>query len=154
MIPSFIEANPSVERFSGYIERNYGEIQFFTDRTLTHMHVRFQRARRMGVEEDLAIGFAILSAEVDAIQDMTDTLNRSLPLIVPFDGPAVERKLVAKVTTRVAKFLRRQYAPPLLFRLFGWINRNPVRRRSEADYVRELGALLSPSSILANPAIN
>lgn len=159
MIPEFIETDPSVRQFERYVRRFYGEEELLcgsllTERVRMLVCVRYNRARLMGIQEDLALGIAILAAEIDAVRSVMDALDDAFPASVAFDRQAGERDLVHGATDRVARFLRRQFAPPVIFRVFGWLNRNPVRGRSRQDYSREITNLLAAWPDPATSAIN
>lgn len=92
---------------------------------------RVEIARSLGIEEELAVGLAII-------------------LAVRSDG----RTDPAVIINRVAAFLRRQFAPPIVFRLLGRIFGNPVRPgRTKREYVRDLTAIIHAWPDLARAAI-
>lgn len=94
---------------------------------------RVEIARSLGIEEELAVGLAIILAERNDVDSIKPAL----------------------IINRVAAFLRRQFAPPIVFRLLGRIFGNPIQPgRTKKEYVRDLTATIHAWPDLARAAID
>ena len=141
MIPKTHEADTFM-RFVSHYSRWHRAGGPLANEAVEAIVLRAISARATGMEEDLAVGFAIVSVEYEmqnAPARWRRTGDRALPSIID----------------RVARFLRRQFAPPIVLCLIAKLaGGKPVDpARSKDDYAARLADLLADRPNLPRAAI-
>ena len=112
-------------------------------------------ARLFGIDEDLAVGIGLLAFEQELRQTFAKHVREGLPGGIRFEWMHINRAASPTATRHVAQFLHHAFAPPMVFRLAGWLAGNPVRPgRTKAEYVAKLTELIAAWPNLPRPAVD
>ena len=138
-----------------YLTRHSEDTWIILRPALLRVVTEYKRARSMGISEDIAVGIAILYAECKMARNVATSISDVMPKNVPFDDLGCEQDIASKATDRVAGFLHREFAPPVLYQFVCWLKGDPINsRRTKDAYVRELTDLLSAWPSLPRTVIN
>jgi hypothetical protein len=119
----------------------------------TTMRIRY--ARDMGIEEDLAVGIGILLVEMDWQEESIRKFQQARFGIQTLDFEKIRLGATAEATNEVARFLAKEFSPPLRLRILARLGGRPIRpRRTKAEYANNLRALLAAWPHLPRAAIN
>jgi len=150
-----IEERDSAERYANQYAQKWHRGERSREAMVERIVSKIKYARSCGLEEDLAVGVALLSFEQDLRQSFVAHIRDGLPGGIPFEWLHINRLGMPTATNHVARFLHHAFAPPLVFRFAGWLAGNPVRPgRTKAEYVAKLTDLLATWPNLPRPVID